>query len=346
MKPFEPGRGRDFMTTTRWMGRSLAKGNLIKNLLLKFFGAVIILFLVALTVGFFYLKANGKDILTRAMEKQLGIKASFRSLEIFYPLTIRVREVAIQDYGTARELRISPSLLHLFSSQVFFSRIEIIEPDLIVRRKKDSGALWISQVPVSQSVPAKEGFVTNKEPNILIFEAQKIIVRDGRITVFESFRNESKFFAQLQGLQVEIKNFSFPFIKPERIEFRAQGNLSGFDNRFSGEEMQTFGWVDFYSKDMSAQLRLMGLDQSLGLEAEAVSANNDMTVKGKINLSFQTKTSSRKPKANVGDLFMQAMQSSGINMDLNFQFKTKMDDFKMGQIAVSGAIKKEEVQNP
>ena len=298
------------------------------------------------TVGYFFLQTQGKDLLVQALERQLQTKITFTSFQIFYPLTIKISEVKMDGYGTARELKVSPSLLRLLSKQVYFSRVEIIDPVFIIRRDQDSPTSWIPIVHAGPVVEKRTGSSSLEDKKAsTVFSAQRIIMRNGHLTIFESAGNEARFFAELKGVQADIKHFSFPFVRPSKTEFSFQGKLSGFEGRFSGEEVKVFGWADFYQKDLLAKLQLRGMDQELGLEADLRSVKNDMTVKGKMNLAFQAKTSARKTTTNFSDLFAQAMQSSGMNIDLDFQFRTKMDDFQMSQIAISGSIKKNEANS-
>lgn len=313
------------------------------NFILILLAAVVVL----LTAGYFYLQANGKSLLAQSFREQLKVDISFKSFQISYPLTIKISEVKIEGYGTAKEIRFSPQIWQLLSGRAYFARIEILDPEIVLRKDEGSVVSWIPKAGVNVSAKGGEGSPSPSQgEEKAIFAAQRIIVAGGHVSVFKSSGNESSFLMELKGLDIDVRHLILFVSHPAKTEFNVQGNIFGFENRFFGEEVKLSGWADFYQKDMSAKLQLMGMDKKLGLEADLVSVKNDMTVKGKMNLGFQAKRSSSEPSASFGDLFAQAIRSSGMNIDLNFQFRTKMDDFQMSQIAISGSIKKEEVQNP
>ena len=45
-------------------------------------------------------------------------------------------------------------------------------------------------------------------------------------------------------------------------------------------------------------------------------------------------------KTNFEDFFAESLRANQTQVDLNFQFQTKMDDFKIGKVSLSGALKK------
>jgi len=78
----------------------------------------------------------------------------------------------------------------------------------------------------------------------------------------------------------------------------------------------------------------------VGLLADLLSDKNDLTVKGKMNLAF----GQEKPKEDsktLEDFFVKTLQSSGTRIDIKFNFKTRMDDFQIGKVSLSGMFKEE-----
>ncbi|MCX5680832.1 MAG: hypothetical protein NT079_00845, partial [Candidatus Omnitrophica bacterium] len=170
---------------------------------------------------------------------------------------------------------------------------------------------------------------------------REIIIQKGYVQVSETSENETQIIFSLKNVSAKIHNAEFPIKKSVKTEFNVRGVLSGFEGRLSSEQLNISGWADFYKKDMLAKAQLTGMNGQVGLAVDLASTRNDMIVKGKMSLDFQSKAVSSDGKEKTfEDFFVQTLQSSGVNVNLKFQFKTKMDNFSMGQISISGEINK------
>lgn len=302
---------------------------------------LVILFFV-LTSAYVYLCFKGKDLVVQRLEQQIGRKVSFGVVSFSYPLVVKIKQLNVEGYGSAKQTIFSLNLFYLFLGEVHFANIEIIEPYILFTRQGDEK---ISLVPVLASSPKGEATgasatpIEKKTSNLVLF-ADKVIIRDGTFTVFENLGSEAKALVQVIKINAAIGHVVFPVGKPVKTTFDLKALVSGFEGRLANEELKVIGWADFYQKDMIAQAKLTGINGQVGMSADLESVKNDMTVKGKMSLSFKTKTVSGQETNNFEGLFVQALQSSGANIDLSFQFKTKMDDFKASKISLSGEFSK------
>lgn len=311
----------------------------------KIYRIFIILFIViffVLTSAYVYLCFKGKDLVVQRLEQQIGRKVSFGAVSFSYPLVVKIKQLSVEGYGSAKQAIFSLNFFYLFLGEVHFDHVEIVEPYILFTRQ---GNEKISLVPALASSPKKEAAdaaLTPAQPRNtrLVLFANKVVIRDGTFMVFESLGNEAKALAQVTKINAVIGHAVFPVEKPVKTTFHLKALVSGFEGRLASEALSVIGWADFYQKDMLAQAKLTGINGQVGLSAELESVKNDMTVKGKMSLSFKTKTSPGQETKNFEDLFVQALQSSGTNIDLSFQFKTKMDDFKANKISLSGAVTK------
>ena len=358
---------------------------------------LLVIIVLVLTSGYIYLIVKGKDLIVDRLEKQLGKKVSFSSVSVSYPLTIKINQLNVEGYGTAKQASFSLSLPYLLFKQVHFSQIEIIEPNFSINRQKGEKVSWIpfsppspspqapleisqrdapfltGQVPTPPENPetvaapqSPEVSVASEKPETPVvsqapleakkeknlpfdFFARRIIIRNGYFQVAETSENETRITFLVKNVNAEIDRVAFPIKHPLKTEFNFKGTLSGFEGRLSSEQISLSGWADFYKKDMVAKAKLTGMNGQVGLDADLASVRNDMTIKGKMSLDFQAKAVSNSSQAeekekNFEDFFIQTLQSSGVNVDLKFQFKTKMDDFSASQISISGEINKDSVK--
>jgi len=311
--------------------------------IVKIFIIFFIIILFVLTSAYFYLRVKGKDLVVQSIEQQLGKKISFGSVNFSYPLTVKIEQISVEGYGNAKEAIFSLSLPYLLLGEVHFGHIEVVEPYILLTRQGDTKTSWIPLLAPSPPAQANEGAAPasdKKKSSSFALFAKEIVVRGGTLEVFESAGSQASRVFQLKKISAHIDRFSFPVQKPMKTSFELKALVSGFEGRFFNEEFRIAGWADFYQKDMLAKATLTGVNGQVGLKADLVSVKNDMTVKGSMSLSFNAKTSSAEGTKNVEGLVVQALQSSGANIDLRFQFKTAMDDFKIGKISLSGELNK------
>jgi hypothetical protein len=310
------------------------------NKTLKILIILFVIVLLILTGAYAYLRVKGKDLVVQRIEEQLGRKISFEAVSFSYPLTMDVKGLSIEGYGSAKQTLFSLSLPHLFLGQVHFTSIEIIEPYVLYTQGANE-KVFCSTVSTQPQNTQKTGTAIKpakvKGPGIALY-ARKVVIRNGILQVFQSLGSEAKALAYLEKINAEIDNVAFPMQRPVKTNLHLKAIVSGFGGRLASEALEITGWADFFQKDMLAQARLTGINGQVGLKADLASVKNDMTVKGTMSLSFKAKTAPEQGATNFEGLFVQALQSSGANVDLKFQFKTKMDDFKAEKISLSGAI--------
>lgn len=356
---------------------------------LRILAVLFIIVAIVLTSGYVYLIVKGKDLIVARLEKQLGTKVSFGAVGVSYPLTIRIDQINIEGYGTAKRALFSLSLPYLLFKEVHFSKIEIIEPNIAIRRQQGDQTPWLpflasaqtpevapaSQVPATSaapetpaipevataqvttapSTPAPEtapalqvspALVEVKKEQVQKFDffANKTFFRNGSVEAIEVSPEGEKLVVSLKKANIEIDRVAFPVKRSVKTDFNIDGILSGFDGRLTNEKLTASGWADLYKKDMKAQVQLTGMNGQVGLTADLVSVKNDMIVKGKMSLAFQAQTSPSKNEKSKSfeDFFVQTLQSSGMDVNLKFHFKTKMDKFDVGEISISGEVKKNE----
>lgn len=323
----------------------------------KFFRLFIILFIilaVLLTGGYVYLVVKGKDMIVSRLEKQLGKKVSFNSVSVAYPLTIKIDGITVEDYGTVKRGLFSLSLPYLLFKEIHFSRIEIIEPNIVIRSKKGEKIILpflaspqpsdaAPAEPIAPLAPSPEVSTKKEQGQKFDFFARKIFFRWANLTAIETADDGEKTIFSLKDANLEIYHIAFPLKRSIKTDFNIVGTLSGFDGRLTDEKLTAQGWADLYQKDMKAKLRLLRKDEKISLDADIVSLKNDMTVKGMMSLGFHRKSREEGKKAKTfEDFFMKTLESSGMDVSLKFSFKTKMDKFDVGEISISGEVKKSE----
>ncbi len=313
--------------------------------LLHIFILISLCFLIALTGSYFYLKAKGKDIIIANIQEHFEKKIIFDKISVSFPLTLKVKNLSIEDLGAAKEVNCSLSLVPLLLKEIHFSSLEIIEPDIKLKKKKEE-ALGVnifiksdgeSSGGARQEFNASLNKAIKQDFDFRIFIG-RLIIKKGRLSFFESEEGEESLLFTLHDFDLRVQRIIFPVIKSLRTNFDLEALISGFDNRFNNDNLKSYGWVDFYKKDMEGKLQVGGMNGQVGLLADLISKNNNMIVKGKMNLAFGSKKIDSRPET-FEDFFVEALQFSDAKIDVAFQFKTKMDNFNVGKVSLSGQMK-------
>ena len=288
--------------------------------------------------GYFYLSTNGKDIVIQKVEQQLKKKIIFDEIHVSFPLTLEVKNLKVEGMGSFERVVCSLNPVYFLLRQIHFPVVEIINPIIEIHPEtKDSFPFLVEN---KQILNVKETSKAKKLDNsAFIIFVDCLIVKKGSLSFFSTSDEKEKKLFSLNNINATIQEIVFPQKQSLETNFDITATLAGFDGRFNHDDFKCYGWADFYQKDMKANLQISGMGGQVGLLADLFSENNDLTVKGKMNLAFGSNELKEDPKT-FEDFFVKTLQSSGARIDMKFDFKTKMDDFQIGDVSLSGAFKK------
>ncbi len=311
--------------------------------LLRTFFVLLILFFVAATI---YVRIYGKSLVEEALNVSLKRNVVLRKATYHFPLGFRAYNVQIaQSLEGGELLKIKKVIAQLSSDAIFerkfsFDLVFLIEPSLVVKGAKNSSDN--KQGQAESSVPEKsEGLIPagveseNKEIEVSI---KKLIVRKGYLQ-YEDGITEKGFSFDLEDVQLKAEQLVFP-LKPGKTGFDMSARLAKKGNPLSGSHVTGSGWIDALNKNMEAKVEVIEADGKIGLTADALSLNNDMEVKGDINIQ-NLLWGVNRPSSDasaVNDLVLNALSSSGVEIGASFAFKAKMDNFRVGKISFSGNV--------
>jgi len=335
--------------------------------ILFFVGLVIIFLFAGLVI---YFQKNGKGLLEEAL--QVALKRNVHiSGGVFYqpPLGVKATKIDIENLMHVPsvtvqfnpEVFLSPSHLKI-ASVVFskplavverFDKMEINQPEEQAAAPVIETALQVSDTAlVLSEVKLPEGekvaVVSAHRKRILSVNIDRFVVKDGQL-YFTQHSADREISFKVEDIRLEARDIIFPS-ESAQTKFDFEGKLVKQNLPFSGNKLKGHGWFNMAARDMEGQLKVTGEDESVGLSADVISQNNDMTVKGNVNLNNLLKAENISPPStnpSALDSFSSAISSMGFQIGGTFMFKTKMDDFQLSNISFSGnVIKLEEPGSP
>jgi len=298
---------------------------------MKFFKKIFIAFLIILIIGFvslsIYVRIHGKDLLQNALSDSLGEDVQIGKLTLQFPLGLKAHDVYVKDLIQVKNIKAKFDYDALRQGQLDISSLVIVNPVIMIARPTaniDGPEGEITGIP-SRPFARKISRLNQK----LKVTLRQIILKEGRIHYIDAAHpeysfvlNDVEFEAQLDPLAAEGKNSTFQLTS--RLEKKG--------SQFSQSRVEGSGWFNLRRMDMDGKLKIVHSEDKVGLTANIVSRNNDMTVEGKV--SYSGSLTEYKQFENMTSV----LPATGIKIGAKFSFATKMDDFQITKVQFSGLV--------
>ncbi len=192
------------------------------------------------------------------------------------------------------------------------------------------------------------------------FNVDRFVVKNGVVNFFDYSKEEGISHLTVKNVDIKLRDMSYPF-RSGKTHFDLKAAVLGDDpaKQSSAGSLSGRGWADFMKKDMKGELKVADLnaaafliqlgiplseelknfmgDLSLDLESQ----NNAMTVKGKLQVkdfAFNLSKGGDEKNQSLESMLLEGLQSLAKEVQIEFQFKTKMDDFKVESVSFTGNI--------
>ena len=220
--------------------------------LFKKVSVVVIIFTVIYVFGLMAVKS----MVASRIEKSIGLKTKIQSLNILPPFNLEVGGFEIENLVKAERIRLAPSIRSLLFGKLAFNKIVIGGLEFTYQRNpppvvpEDEAAIQkpAQPAPPSGDAPGKIFPVTIKSLKIY----------SGRLNFLDTTSPSGKIGITIKDIDLYVTNLSTFSIK-DRSNFNLKANLSWNTGEPDGRILLT-GWVDFYKKDISADLKIENID--------------------------------------------------------------------------------------
>lgn len=347
------------------------------NLFLKIVAGFIVVLTVLFIGAFVFFQTKGKQIVIDKLSAAFGRRVDIDSIQVRYPLGLSIKNFNVDGYGFVKEVSIGLGVLHLLGNDLKFSSVVFYEPQIVLHRLKDKtviigdlppvtsdaqtsespaepeapGQPAESAQPVVPAPPAPQSAKNKKAPP---FSMDKLVIKNGAVSFFDHSSAE-EFQVLVSDIDLDVRHLSFN-MKPARTKFNLNAKIVMPKTQTPTGEIISRGWLNLAKKDMKGELKIENLDGRIfssfygnavktdfkniiaDLFVEAESKDNDMTVKGRLQVKDFAFDSKQKDSHSLEDIILGGLQSMAKGLTLEFSFKTKMDNFKMESISFSGNI--------
>jgi hypothetical protein len=239
-----------------------------------------------------------------------------------------------------------------FTRKLNFSSVRIVQPFVNIHQKKTLSLEASQAVGAGQAPSGTVPYPAEREPvqppvqapktafSALGVYIEELFIDDGNLSYWEESAQQ-RFSFDVEEVKVLARHVAFP-VESVKSDFDISGRLVKEGNPLSGSRVEAVGWVNIARKDMEGHLEIIEEDGRAGLTADVVAQNNHMRVNGSLKVSNLVMGAKKKEAAPdspaVNDLVFGALSALNVEINSQFSFGTKMDDFQMKNISFSGSV--------
>lgn len=314
---------------------------------------IVLLFIVFSLISIsFYLKYHGKYLLEDFLKISLDRNVAVGDLSIHFPLGVSIHDLKVsgskisegKNAFEVKKINVKFELMDILKKKIIIKEIVLVNPYIFIDKpvKKIIKESYPANSVVVEGQGSEEKAVIGSEEKKVAkpmeVYVEQMFVRKGIVEYIDSVSGNNISFT-LKDFDLTLGELYIPF-RSSKVSFDFRAIVAKANGPLLGSKAKGKGWIDIAKKDMEANLELLESDGQAGLTANFVSKNNDMSVQGDINVeNFSLDFDKNDPgKNNVSDKVFASILSMGVEVGAHYSFKTKMDDFRVGNITLTGKV--------
>lgn len=307
----------------------------LKKIFLFCFFGVVLLF-VGLSI---YIQKNGKALVEEKISAALQKEVHVGKARLIFPLGLRFENIEIKGALTAKLLRIHLGIPLFFDGHFNIAKIKLTDPVFFVTYSTEKKILLgdvasVLTTPITNAQPVLDDKKKAKVSQGIIIDYLEI--KGGKVKIFDQPHNN---VIDVGNVNLKAMEIALP---PKNIKTRFDFTavVVGDNVPFAGQKMEARGVMNIVSRNMDAMVKMVDPSGNSGFSAQFKSVNNDMVVKGRINVGrFVSGIKTKNSKESAFEGFLASViESSGEDIGIDFTCPTKMDDFNCEKLGISGKV--------
>lgn len=285
----------------------------------------------------------GKAIILKAIEKNFKRKVTFESINLSFPLSVRLRRLEIHNLAKIESLSLRPSILGFFVGRIVLNELNLFRPEITLEMD-EQGRLNIPQTG-------------GKSPPLLL---AGLDIEEGRFIFTDKKIEANGYKIIVNNINAKIHKAAFP---PTSLFIRFDLSASLGDRPDTAQGVaKTSGWIDFGPKDMEGKFELKGIDLTylapyynkfisdkkltsgkLNLVSNLKSVKNDLTAKCKAELTDlvylkEVPAEGEAPKIDLVPNILNLFSNDTGRIVFDFTIRTKLDNPRINMQELRGII--------
>ena len=292
---------------------------------------------VAAVVGIYvFLNVNGRRLFNEQASSLTNRKVTVESIAPKLPAGVVLKGLAVEGLLKVRRARVDVDPLALLKGQVKILSAEIERPILFLERGADARLSLpgkSSGAGVTSGARAASPAKTTAQPAPVILPRLSVV--DGEVRLKDIKADRVWVVDEIKGDVHDIPLTD----TPAKTEFFVTASLARLDIPFVGHFVKAKGWLNWAARDMDASVQAVDDDGRVGLDVKLESKSDDLNVKGHVLMVVkQRKQASGTRSGMVENTVLGLLEASVTDIDADFSFRTTLDHFEIGEIALSGKV--------
>jgi len=315
-----------------------------------FLGIVVVIVLTLHIVLFVFINTKGKDVIAESIKKNLGVEASIESLTLKFPFNIEIKNFKCADISF-KKANLFLGMPDPFRFRIILNKVSIDGLNMKITKNKE-GVVFLplpaksrpaGQKEIRKEVPVSQAARAEKKE--LAIKLHKGYINNG-VVEFIDLTGKKPVNIIFENVILKLNNFSYP--KLTKFYITLESALKT-DKGISEEAVSIDGWLDYFHKNMDADLNLNAIDYTsfseyypsfwkpdnlgikeayLSLQANLKSKDNNLIIDSILSLDKIEFIEDEGEYSDNRDLIrtmIAFIQGDKEKATLNLRFKTKMD---------------------
>lgn len=318
----------------------------------KAFVVIVLMFALAVSGVYVYIRVNGKALLEQALRDSFKKNVRLEVVSYRFPFGVYAKGIEVDGLLKAKAVAVQVRPDSFFVRKLNLSSVRIAQPFVNIHQKKTLSLEASQAVGAGQAPSGTVPYPVEKEPvqpsiqasraafSTLGVYIEELSIDDGHFSYLEESAQQ-QFSFDVEDVKVLARHVAFP-VESVKSDFDISGRLVKEGNPLSGSRVEAAGWVNIARRDMDGHLEIVEEDGRAGLTADVAAQNNHMRINGSLKVSNLVMGAKKKEAVSdspaVNDLVFGALSALNVEINSQFSFETKMDDFQMKNIAFSGSV--------
>jgi len=358
------------------------------KILLRLFLSLVIIALAFFGAIHTFVSIKGKDLLAKKLHSLFHSEVTIGRVTTSFPFNLIVKNLEVKNWFKIKKIIAKKGMLDVFNRNFVLSDLRLERVEIELEKRKHPAAEPEAEKNVRLTEPVREKAVipaVNQSASVSAVSVtgddfflpqritfKKLIISDSILTYIDYSRGETPIKFRITDLNVKLENFQWPFLSPGVVFFEINGRVPWMNIKEEEGRIEFAGWINFYKRDMRAELEIKGIDgvyiypyysswvniekarvekARLNFTSNITALNNDVSAASHLELTqiaFKPKADQEKePRiekiTNVVLDLLKTMDQGKIVLDFNF--KTKLDNPEFGLGIIQDAFKDKLIQS-
>jgi hypothetical protein len=292
---------------------------------------IVCLFFLSLV---FWIQVNGKSAIERRASLMLQRPVTVDKVQLRFPLILSLTGFNIEGLLWADKAEVNCDPLIFLGKKFRLSHVGLVNPILTLHRTSDQQIIWAEHYAEPAIVPLSSPPAKSRPIKAVI---NVLTVTNGQIHFPNHSSGDDAFEFSLSHVDLAAKNVPLSGQATD-VAFDFWGKIEGEGIPFAGDSLKGSGWINWPGRNMDTTFGVVNPQGKIDVEVNLNAKANDMMVRGHLKTR---RMGLKAPEANENSmerLLLDAIQSAGMEVNLDFSFPTKMDQWELRNIEFSGNL--------